>query len=348
MQKLKRENKAECEFCHQNFKSGLSLSTHQRTNRRCVEIQGQSTGGCGSSRQGSSLMTSSENEAQILPSPTEIPRDQQIQGDVALGLYSVAKLIKESHMNPPQGPQQMNLMEFLRTEIEEFDNTCFDEKILEQLKYELHQWVSAEEYHINAVWQGIEQGVFNPARGRGGASAEQRAISAAYILAKWKKVQAMNSKHKAFYRMKKDKFRQYEVLEGKYEHGPVGMEMFGTGSVRSHTEQEPTLGKQWTNRGPLQGEQAITTVSQWCDVISWLKWKFFCLKKVVLMRLKHPMPLILIQDVPQKYQEIVRYLEASPFAGMQTQPATYHSRLRTYGQRQQLSQGAQGQRFYGQ
>jgi len=82
-------------------------------------------------------------------------------------------------------------------------NSCFSPESLEKLKNELNTWLNAEEYHINSVWNGIEAGVFNPARGRGGSSDEERDIQAKYILMKWKKMQVMNDKHKQFWASKK-------------------------------------------------------------------------------------------------------------------------------------------------
>ena len=305
MSKFQSEKKgSECEFCHQTFKS---LSVHQRTNRKCVELQEKQygekepRGSC----HNNNLVTQTQEEAES-SQPNQIP-NAPVSGPVLDALYTVAKLIKDRHMAP--GPE--SLLPFLREEIRSFQNSCFSPEALGQLKDELTTWLDAEEYNINQVWNGIEQGLFNPARGRGGNTDKQREIQAKYILMKWKKMQVMNDKHKQFWSAKKRKFREWEAIEntGRFERkqGSVLFAIYGG--------EEPTFLQQ----GGTRGEKVIQTVSHWCDVISWFKWRFFCIKKVIMLRLKHPIPLSVMDDIRERYEEVVRYLEASPFSQSQTQ-----------------------------
>jgi len=103
---------------------------------------------------------------------------------------------------------------------------------------------------------------------------------------------------------KKSKFREWEALAGPFRYetkqNSVLFAMYGG--------QEPTFLTQG------RGEKPIQTVSHWSDVISWLHWRFFCIKKVVMLRLEHPIPFSVMDDMRERYEEVVRYLQASPFS----------------------------------
>src|SRR5205807_1399217 len=144
---------------------------------------------------------------------------------------------------------------------------------------ELSQWLSAFKYHINSVWEGIEKGVFNPARGRGGATAEQKQIVAAYMLGKIMKKKVLNERHQEYMNKKYAIFRQYERLAKPFvipSTSPLG-ELFGLKQNVSFAAAQPDTVQESVTSGLLH-EVRITTVGDWSRVIQWLCWQFFMAK----------------------------------------------------------------------
>ena len=321
-----------CEHCKQKLASQLSLTSHQRNNKRCVEIQR------------SQLQT--QTETQDKPEPffatSSSYEDQKYKlksfNESELNESNIIRSLLESEARPANsrvtdeekklylGLLQAMAMHhnsiaggdnFLMNEINEYKNSCFSDTAVQQTKNELKQWLDAEKFHMNCVWNGVVQGDFNPARGRGGSLDEQKRISAIYLWAALKKKNVMNQKHQEMMKRKIQLYAPWERLSGSFnlQEGDLLNVLYGTSRFPVGSTYGGTSRGYISSIGGGGAERRLQTVADWALVFSWFEWKHILMKKVVMMRLKHPIPISVAQNAENDIRRIHEYLAASPQTG---------------------------------
>lgn len=314
-----------CEYCNSTLSSVESLNIHKKRNKKCLQLQsehqatrfgrGEVTNGGSGTRFATSTAAEVETseDIRVVSGPevkTENDRTDGPDGKVVHPyLLGLAQIIAAQHGGRDDIRSSDNLIGFLEEEIRGFDNSCFDKTHLQELKTELMTWLDAFKHHINSVWEGVLAGVFNPARGRGGNTAVQQEVVAAYMIAKWKMLAIMSPRHKDFMLRKVAMYAKYETLDLKgtesftVPQGSVLARVYGEGYVWRASTGGPTSGR---------SEYVIRTLGDWAHVISWFIWKFAMAKKVIMKRLKHPVPLTLAHNIKKQYNDVLAYLSKSP------------------------------------
>jgi hypothetical protein len=226
-------------------------------------------------------------------------------------LLGLTQIIAAQHGGRDDLKNTDNLMGFLEEEIKNYQNSEYDNKYVDEVKQELFQWMEAFKHHINSVWEGVLEGVFNPARGRGGNTQLQQEIVAAYMVADWKKVSVKNARQRAFIVRKMGLYAKYETLQGgetfQATSGSLLSRVYGEGFTWSGGVRPTTPGT--LNQ---KGEYMLQNLGDWAHMISWFTWKYIMAKKVVKARLHHPVPLRVLKDIKPHYDEILNWLSKSP------------------------------------
>lgn len=292
-----------CEHCDSKLSTLNSLKSHLVNNKRCCKIQKEkqlSHDQTHPRKKRFQVQEESESEiirikpeAGALP-PTTVIVDPVIQKHF-LGLVQA---IVTRHGGRDDVKNKDNAIGVAEDEVMNYQNSLYDPSSLQKIKIELQTWIQAFRYHVNCVWSGVQDGFFNPARGRGGETAIQQEISAAYMLAGWKKKESLNPRLKTFIKQKMALYAKYESLQQGYRV-PQGHPL---GNV---------YGETMTWRGP--GEYPIQTIEDWSNVISYFGYLFGMAKKVIYARLKEPLPLSeLVMGTKQHYAELLNWLSRSP------------------------------------
>lgn len=219
------------------------------------------------------------------------------------------------------------LTDLLQEEVAQYQNSLLDSGKLEQFKRELQQYIAAELYHINSVWLGVQDSIFNPSRGRGGQTEEQKRIVAAYMLGGALKKGMKNSRIRDFMKTKHALYQPFERLTSPFEIRP-----------------DSGLGKLWGVNQSVQfqslatsPEYVLRTVRDWALAVKYLLWKTAHLEITVMKKLKMPMIVAEFQDeqkMRESYAGIITWLNLSPSSGTAStyqRPVTTPERYPYYG-----------------
>lgn len=316
---MKRTNKKKygCNHCGATLASFENLCLHENNNKKCRQIRQSSKESFEEAihheqeSDSQSSVTSKQGNlslpgVMIAPQPPSAYTTNPELHSYFLGLFVLT--VKKLEATIP----------YYAEKVKSFAHSEYDAKSLATVKRELSTWIEGFFAHANAVAKGvIEEGVFNPARGRGGTTDAQRQVSAAYMLVAWKKVEDESPTTREFLKKKLEPFAKYEVLTESFQV-PAGnplANVYGPGMVwnRPGTVSTTVGGP----AGPMRnakGEYLIQTIEDWSNTNDYFHKLFLMLVKVVWKRLEHPISIDSLspKDTKQQYDEILSWLSKSP------------------------------------
>jgi hypothetical protein len=314
-------SRSTCTVCNTTLSSLASLKIHQTRNKSCIQKQRQQQKefeetkekeGDHSSHQHDhqdhKYNVTEEEEAEIRNPAQLWDKETQIMDTTTKSLllsilYYIASSFGGSETVERRGTEpHKSMLQLLREGIQGYDSTVYDPTMLKQFKEELFTYLAAQEYHINAVWEGILQGVFNPARGRGGNPAvpAQQQICAVVILKGLTELKMKNPILREVLKKKMQHFNEYDYIRPAQDVG-AGPEL----PFESYT--------------PASQEKPLRNLKDYLMAMKWFHWQFMKTKMVVKMGLKHPVSLrLVLGQWENKYKTIVDWLKRSPLTSSTT------------------------------